>query len=810
MAHPEVFETGQIPLLHFLFEVVGDVALRELFTSVSREELQTICEEFDAVWYAYSYPDVEEFGLDAFIHYMTIGWRERRDPSPNFSTSAYLLRYPDVANHGMNPFRHWVLYGQAEKRTGTSSSINFRNRPYAPSIAAILANSEKEPLSVDRLKAVVDQSLDDLTVFVLGSPLSDAHRSVLDGLGSNGRTVHHVSSDGPAIGWRDVGRAAEQITSDLIWFVQGPGKPDGEFVARLASSFADESVQISLGRSLTEGDDDAIGADHAVLRKNGWKRHLTVPAATWFTSDVRPERFAADGHGFLWRRRFMDDAIWDEAASYTHLGSWYVCLHLAAGGQIAIVRDAVIRVPRRTGIGSALLSKADFHHDLGRIVADIGLVWAIPTEARTACVRSLQKLHDIHSDESLSTAIHMQHGPDPLTDRGLHILIVTHGIFPGGAENFPIQLANELIGRGLNVSMLIFKTEDINAEMRATLNPGVSIYAGDWVYEYGCERFIRDIGCSLLHSHGVVGEKFFFQQCDGALPAPYIATLHGSYEASTSTELPESVIQKIVSNVDLFIYTADKNLAPLLRNGVQFDRLVKMLNAMPVDETPFPLTRGEIGIADDAIVFTLVARGIAEKGWSTAIGAFKAVQEKHSDRTMHLCLVGEGDEPERLEPLYANDNSISFLGFQLRIHGLYRITDVAVAPTRFAGESFPLCIIQALQVAVPVVATNIGEIASMLEGDGIAGGLIVENDRRNRLFEMQFAEAMERMIDDDVRKVLSEGAAHLAKRYNMNDLTEQYIHIYQGVVQRFEGERNGSSKEQAYPVHPRSADHPAC
>jgi hypothetical protein len=121
-------------------------------------------------------------------------------------------------------------------------------------------------------------------------------------------------------------------------------------------------------------------------------------------------------------------------------------------------------------------------------------------------------------------------------------------------------LANQLVERGFIVSMLIFKTDDVNSEMRATLNPGVSIYEADWVLEYGCEKFIDDIGCSLIHSHGVISENFFFQRCDSKLRIPYLATLHGSYEASTREELPESVLAKYVRQVDVFVYTAEKNL----------------------------------------------------------------------------------------------------------------------------------------------------------------------------------------------------------------------------------------------------------
>ena len=725
-AHPELVGAEQVPFLHFLFGGVGEGALRGVFADLPLADVETLCQHFDASWYLYSYPEVEASGGDAFVDYMTAGWRARRDPSPAFSTNAYLLRYPDIAQSGMNPFVHWVLFGRAEGRSGASSGSNFRNRPYAPSITAVLIDREARPLSTDCISAVLGQSYVDLDILVIGTPLPDACRTVLDGAahGDGARSIMYLPDDASGQ-WKLLERAVQRAAGDLLWFVQGEGVHDLDFLARVTSSFADDSVQLGFGRHLDH--DDALLENLLPSRTANWNRHATSPAALWFSDNLRPDALAADQHSFLWRRRTLPDDIWHHASSHRRLGLWHLFLHMASGGQIALVRDALARVPPARGTTTAPPYDDDFRSDVTRFAAEIQTFWDVSRDALDACARALVGGRVARAGYPAEPIGAVQDA-DLLSKIGRvkrHILIVTHGIFAGGAENFPIQLANELVGRGLVVSILIFKIDDVNPEMRATLNPGVSIYEADWVLEYGCENFLRDIGCSLIHSHGVVSEMFFFERCDVVPPVPYVATLHGSYEASSSEDLPDATIAKIVRRVDLFVYTADKNLKPLSRFDVRPDRLVKMANAMPIDPVPYPRTRREMGIAEDAVVFTLVARGIREKGWSTAVGAFKAVQARNPHRVMHLCLVGEGDEPERLAPLYADDASVSFLGFQLRIHGLYRMTDVAIVPTRFAGESFPLCIIQALQVGVPVIGTDVGEIASMLRGDGVNGGVVV-------------------------------------------------------------------------------------
>jgi len=74
---------------------------------------------YDAAWYLDQYPDVAASGADPAKHFLEFGWREGRNPGPNFATRAYLKRYPDVAEQGINPLLHFVEYGKAEGRTAS-------------------------------------------------------------------------------------------------------------------------------------------------------------------------------------------------------------------------------------------------------------------------------------------------------------------------------------------------------------------------------------------------------------------------------------------------------------------------------------------------------------------------------------------------------------------------------------------------------------------------------------------------------------------------------------------------------------------
>lgn len=74
-------------------------------------------ELFDSSWYCEKHQDVALTGLEPAEHYVRIGARLLRDPSPGFSTRHYLRDNPDVAKAGINPLVHYLTHGMRENRS---------------------------------------------------------------------------------------------------------------------------------------------------------------------------------------------------------------------------------------------------------------------------------------------------------------------------------------------------------------------------------------------------------------------------------------------------------------------------------------------------------------------------------------------------------------------------------------------------------------------------------------------------------------------------------------------------------------------
>lgn len=759
--------------------------LRRLL-GLSPEDFAAVASAFDADYYKRRYPDSAVSAISPLEHYLRFGWREGRDPSADFDTQYYLRHSPDIAQAGANPFVHWVLHGRAEKRMALPFEKRLEQRDQKPLVSCIVPNYNHAEFLPQRLDSILEQSYGNTEIIVLDDCSTDGSRDVIEDYVQRYpqriRAIFNAHNSGGVFRqWR---KGVEAANGSLIWICESDDFCDPDFLSRLVPAFADRSVQLAFGRIQfcdRAGKFQAGLDDYRESAEPGiWKRPITRPAARWFRGGFGVNNLIANVGGCLWRAQSLSDDIWAEAQRYRILGDWYLYLTLAGGGQIHYHPEAVAFFRQHGGNTSVKsFQQPDYYQEHERLMVSLRKQWPIPESI-------VQRFHDkvrwqfdhfkVEKDlgplDQMFSMARMNQSHPPK----LHVLMAFLGFHPGGGEVFPIQLANALHEAGVRVSMLALDMVDVNAHMLASLNAAIPVYEASYVADYGVDAFLNDAGVTHIHSHMVSVEWFLLEKCAMQAQLPYVVTLHGSYESSG---LREAQVKAFANRVDHWVYLADKNLAPLQPLKLPAEKFSKLPNAMPYDPRPFPMTRADMGISDQAVVFTLVARGIQRKGWRAAIQAFLAVRRHYPDRDLHLLLAGEGDMKEQQEELHGSHPEIHFLGYQACIQGLYRLSDVALVPSRFAGESFPLCIIEAFINGVPVVATDIGEIKSMIcPDDAATAGRLVPCIRNTDEFVRAVAEEMRVMLDDDERARLQQGARELGKRYAMDELAHKYLTLY--------------------------------
>lgn len=118
----------QNPLIHY----VRQGKRKDLATKpASSEELCRL--EFDENFYLSMYPDVKASGIAPFLHYMNFGFKESRNPNPNFDSFFYKT-FNLKDNPDQNPLLHYIKQGRQKNvltRPGSTITIypTFKHSP---------------------------------------------------------------------------------------------------------------------------------------------------------------------------------------------------------------------------------------------------------------------------------------------------------------------------------------------------------------------------------------------------------------------------------------------------------------------------------------------------------------------------------------------------------------------------------------------------------------------------------------------------------------------------------------------------------
>jgi glycosyltransferase involved in cell wall biosynthesis len=885
-AYPDVAASGLNPLVHYL--LYGKYEKRKIQPSQLEEgvrasgkhddRLEEIALQlaFDARYYLGKYPDVAATNTDPFTHYMSVGWREAKDPSPAFSTQYYLDSNQDIRDSGLNPFRHYVLWGKAEGRRGHpleisadsararemiapkfdtayylaqrgtpliedpvldyleigwrlgldpcptfSTSYYLREnadvraggvnpfvhfvqyginehrrylpfsrrvqlKPYAPLVSVIVPNYNHARFLRQRIESILSQSYGNFEVIFLDDRSTDDSLKVVRPFRKDQRfrVMENKANSGNVFAqWR---KGIEAARGDLVWICESDDFCEPDFLARLVPEFADDSVMVAFGRIQFAGDDGKHCAGLDEYRESAepgiWSGRVLRPAAQWFRSAFAVANVIPNVGGCVFRNHPVDRAVWDRLLRYTVVGDWFWYAMISAGGQIAYVPEAAAYF-RQHGKNTSVKSfqGAAYYQEHQSVMLELRKLWEPDDAIVSRFAQRVVAQYEYAKARSKIGPLQKHFREDELlaTRRKVrHILVAFLGFRVGGGELFPLHLANELVARGYLVSMLSLECEGENAEIRKRLDSRIPVYDAQYVKEVGGNEFLQRAGVDLVHSHTAAVEFFLFKELSIGKPAiPYVSTLHGSYEV---TPVPDDVLMKIVRGVSHWIYLSRKNLGHLDGIPLSESVLSQIPNGFPKDERDAAVSRASLRIGARDVVFAIASRALREKGWDVAIAALAQAQRQTSVK-LHLLLCGDGEEYDRLSQERLPRN-VHLLGFTDRVNGVFRFADVVLLPSRFPGESHPLCLIQALQEGKPIIATDIGEIHTMIASDDGAAGILLPNLAADEEFTGELRDAMLAMVDRARRARFARRAAALAGNFDMAACATRYVAVYESVL----------------------------
>jgi glycosyltransferase involved in cell wall biosynthesis len=302
----------------------------------------------------------------------------------------------------------------------------------------------------------------------------------------------------------------------------------------------------------------------------------------------------------------------------------------------------------------------------------------------------------------------------------------------------------------------------------------------DWRVVTELLRTCRRERVQIWHGHdyksnllGLVLRRFW--------PMRLVTTVHGWVHHTRRTPLYYRIDRWCLPRYEKVLCVSLDLQQVCLEIGVPSERLVLLENGIDLAEftrtQSVPEAKARLGIAPDRLVVGAVGRLAEEKGFDLLIGAVNELRRKGLD--VELLLVGEGDERPRLEALACElgcGDRIRLLGYRTDLREIYEALDVYTLSSR--REGLPNVLLEAMALEVPVVATRIAGVPTLIEDD--FNGLLVHPGSVEEL-----TGALDRLLTDaSLRGRLSAAGRERMTRYSFAARMDRVRAVYDELLGR--------------------------
>lgn len=274
----------------------------------------------------------------------------------------------------------------------------------------------------------------------------------------------------------------------------------------------------------------------------------------------------------------------------------------------------------------------------------------------------------------------------------------------------------------------------------------------------------------VLHVHGYKG-AFYALRARRVFPdVPIVSTLHGWVTNTRALWFYKLLELWMLRHMQRVCIVAESMRQPLHEAGIPADRIILIENG--IDMMRFrpdgsAMSRGELGIPRDAFVFGGVMRFSAEKNPLGLLDAFTQIARDVPNAW--LVLAGDGpqrDEFERSLHESGLDTRIRLLGARSDPERIYPLFDCFVMPS--LSEGLPLALLEAMACGRQVVASSVGQIATVLEN--LDARLVPAGNT------VALVEAMRRALS--LRAPATQMRQRVEERYSVTCMARGYADVY--------------------------------
>ncbi len=361
-----------------------------------------------------------------------------------------------------------------------------------------------------------------------------------------------------------------------------------------------------------------------------------------------------------------------------------------------------------------------------------------------------------------------------------------------GVINFVSLHKRALAAAGHEPWVITFgQTRDHDDEPNVLRSPGLPLGSTGYYASAGYNRAVQRLlpTLDILHVHHPFVSGTLATRLSQRHRIPMVFTNHTRYDLYTTEHLrhlpPGPVDTVLASFFDWYTRYCQVVIAPSagIRSVLEKWGMRCPVEVIPngielahFDNPPWQSTRAAEGIPEDAVVAIFIGRMAPEKNVEFLLRAFAAARQEAPEA--FLLIVGGGPELRRYQALaeaLGIADRVRFTGAMpyTRVPGYLALADFFV--TASVTEVHPLTVLEAMAAGRPVLGIDSPGISDTIIED--VNGFVVSNNLP------ALAGNMVRLFHDRVlRTRLAEGAAHTARRYDIQHTLQRHLTLYEQVL----------------------------
>jgi len=366
----------------------------------------------------------------------------------------------------------------------------------------------------------------------------------------------------------------------------------------------------------------------------------------------------------------------------------------------------------------------------------------------------------------------------------MRIVYLLSSLGVGGAEKQALAVADRMAARGHTVQLLVMMPQlaaewptaipTLHLDVRKT---PTSVIAGF----KRASAFLREFQPGLVHSHGFHANIFARLLRLAAPPFVVLSTVHNVYEGGWHRMLAYRLTDFLSRHTVAVSQAAADRFTRF--GAVPRRKCSVILNGIDVHEFAPNAENGarirtEIGVSDATeeaeFVWLAVGRMVPNKDYPNLLHAFAEVRLGRGDARLWIAgdaAVGQIVAFQQLRNELEIGDSVRWLGLRRDMPALLEAADAFVSGS--AWEGMPLAVGEAMAMAKPVVATDVGGVRELV---GDAGVIVPAKD------SAALADAMSAMMKESREALAANGRAarqRIVDHFSIDATADRWLALYE-------------------------------